>query len=90
MTVITAGRDEVRDITILVEARKAARSGRGRELRRQVGLSQTEMGSFCGVTATAISLWESGKRTPRGAAAYRYGQLIQLLERRARSDETED
>jgi len=73
---------ELVDIATLADARQAARSGYARELRKRAGLSQAELAFYCGVTPTAISLWESGKRRPRGEAAHRYAQLIQLLEQR--------
>ena len=69
-----------REVELLVTARDAGRSGRGRELREAASLSQTEAASFCDVTAATISLWESGKRRPTGEAASRYGQLLELVE----------
>jgi transcriptional regulator with XRE-family HTH domain len=82
MSVIEAP-SQLDGLTLLADARKAARSGRGRRLRQEAGFSQAEIGAFCGVTATAISLWENDKRTPRGEAARRYAHVIQALEERA-------
>ena len=36
------------------------------ELREARGLSQKQLGTLAGVTAPAITMWETGKRFPRG------------------------
>lgn len=36
------------------------------ELREARGLSQKDLGTLAGVTAPAITMWETGKRFPRG------------------------
>lgn len=36
------------------------------ELRERKGLSQKDLGALAGVTAPAITMWETGKRFPRG------------------------
>lgn len=36
-----------------------------RKLRLRLGLTLEEFGKLCGVTAAAVSLWESGRNRPR-------------------------
>lgn len=36
------------------------------ELREARGMSQKDLGTLAGVTAPAITMWETGKRFPRG------------------------
>nr|BFD63146.1 hypothetical protein BdHM001_18270 [Bdellovibrio sp. HM001] len=36
------------------------------QLREARGLSQKDLGALAGVTAPAITMWETGKRFPRG------------------------
>jgi len=73
---------ELFDIATLADARQAALSGHARELRLGAGLSQAEIATYCGVTPTAVALWETGQRRPRGEAAHRYARLIRLLKER--------
>lgn len=37
-----------------------------KRIRDRLGLTQVELAERLGVTQTAISYWEDGKRTPRG------------------------
>jgi len=70
---------DTRTLNLLIEVRDAARTGRAKDLRRQSGLAQAELGDFCGVSAATISRWENGSRVPRGEAALRYARaLLQL------------
>lgn len=71
------------DLADLLVAREATRAGRAAAIRRDAGLSQAEVAEHVGVTAAAISRWESGKRRPRGQAAIRYGRILGELERRS-------
>ncbi len=66
----------------IIDARELAESGRAAELRRAAGLSQADVADTCGVTEAAVSRWESGKRSPRGARARAYAQLLNELSRR--------
>lgn len=70
------------DVDVLIAARSAGDSGRGRQLREAARLTQADVARLCGVTPTTVSLWESAKRIPSGAAACRYGWVLQLLEER--------
>ena len=54
----------------------------GRLLRQGAHLSQDEIASALGVTRSAVSRWESGHRTPRGATLEEY---IEILDRLAAS-----
>lgn len=75
------------NVLLLAEARDLARSGRGAAIRVGAGLSQVELGAACGVSGSAVSLWESGERRPRGKAAVRYANLLKLLAENNRSHE---
>lgn len=68
-----------RDVTLLVEARDAARSGRGTRLRVAAGLSQAELAAAVGVSASCVSRWEAGERRPRGEIAVAYVRVLRTL-----------
>jgi transcriptional regulator with XRE-family HTH domain len=67
------------DTLLIVEARDAAASGRGRRLRQAAGLSQPELAAAVGVSTPLVSRWEAGARRPRGNSAIRYAQLLRAL-----------
>jgi DNA-binding transcriptional regulator YiaG len=71
------------DLTSISEARGLLESGRAVEIRKAARLSQGEVAAFCGVDPAAVSRWESGQRSPRGAAAIRFARLMRALEERA-------
>jgi len=50
-----------------------------RAIRRAAGLSQGELAQAIGVTRQAVSNWESGIRTPKGACLERYVTAIRTL-----------
>lgn len=54
-----------------------------RNLREAAGLSQQELADAIGVTRQAISHWEVGTRTPRGALLDRYVDAIRALQEAA-------
>lgn len=68
-----------KDILRLIAVRAAARSGEARRARIAVGLSQSEIAEACGVARPTISAWETGTRTPRGAAALRWADVLDRL-----------
>lgn len=70
------------DLGLVMEAREAARSGRGERLRIAAGISQGELAAAIGVTPAAVSRWEAGERRPRGDAAVAYAQLLRSLAER--------
>lgn len=62
-----------------VEARTLPPVEKRVELRRDAGLSQTELAAHLGVTPQAVSLWETGERTPRGELRERYSAALKAL-----------
>lgn len=70
----------VSDVLELARVRDAAVSGRAAELRIGARLTQGEIARAIGVSAAAVSRWESGERLPRGDAASRYAALLGALE----------
>lgn len=67
------------ELALIIEARDAARSGRAARLRRAAGVSQSELAAAVGVTPSAISRWESGRRYPRAEAAAAYARALRTL-----------
>lgn len=63
----------------IAETRIAAANGEARELRISRKLSLADVAASCDVALTTVWRWETGKRTPRGAAALRYGHILDLL-----------
>jgi DNA-binding transcriptional regulator YiaG len=49
-------------------------------LRRRLDLTQRDLAKWLGVTESSVSLWEAGKRRPRGPA-HRLLRLIAALSR---------
>ena len=70
------------ELLLIAEAREAARTGRGRELRQALDLSQSDIARTIRVEPQTISRWEGQRRSPRGAAAVRYARLLRLLAER--------
>ncbi|MEU0971332.1 helix-turn-helix transcriptional regulator [Streptomyces sp. NPDC005917] len=50
-----------------------------RAIRQAAGLSQGELAEAIGVTRQAVSHWEAGTRTPKGAFLERYVSAIRTL-----------
>jgi len=67
------------EISLLMEAREAALSGRAARLRRAAGLSQREVARAVGVTAGCITRWENGERRPTGKVAVEYGRVLREI-----------
>jgi transcriptional regulator with XRE-family HTH domain len=67
------------DLIELSRIRKLAGSGLAREIRIQAGLSQSEVAEALGVDRSTVHRWEGKERVPRGAVAFRYGQLLEGL-----------
>jgi DNA-binding transcriptional regulator YiaG len=70
------------ELLIIAEAREAADSGTARAARTGARLTQREIGSACGVSAKTVAMWETGQRTPQGAAALAYGKVLRELARK--------
>ncbi|MGH3121084.1 MAG: helix-turn-helix domain-containing protein [Streptosporangiaceae bacterium] len=71
------------DAIMLTEVRDSCLDGSARLARERAHLTQREVAGVCGVSARAISLWETGQRTPTGPPALEYGKLLRQLARRA-------
>lgn len=63
----------------LSKLRADVRNGRAKELRERAKLSQSEVAHSIGASRAAVSLWETGRRMPRGEPALRYAQLLAAL-----------
>jgi DNA-binding transcriptional regulator YiaG len=59
--------------------RKLAGSGLAKEIRVRAGISQSEVAEALGFDRSTVHRWEFGERSPRGAAALRYGELLEGL-----------
>lgn len=70
------------DLLLIADVRAAISGGKTAEIRRRAGLTQDEVASVVGVTASCVSHWEAGRRLPRGKAAKRYARLLGALEQR--------
>lgn len=68
----------------LSDVRALTASGAARTIRTGARLSLSEVGAACGVGASAVHRWETGRRSPRGEAALRYGALLRALQGSAR------
>jgi DNA-binding XRE family transcriptional regulator len=68
------------DLLLIANVRAAISKGKTGEIRRRAGLTQDEVASVVGVTASCVSHWEAGRRLPRGKVARRYGRLLAALE----------
>jgi transcriptional regulator with XRE-family HTH domain len=64
------------DLVRLAEVRRAARSGAARRLRELAGVSQGELAAALGVTPSAISYYEAGKRRPSAVIAERWATAL--------------
>jgi DNA-binding XRE family transcriptional regulator len=63
----------------LVRLRARCRSGAARSVRLAAGLSLREVANVGGVSPTTILRWEGADARPRGAVAFRYGELLDEL-----------
>jgi DNA-binding transcriptional regulator YiaG len=63
----------------LILARRACRTGAGRQIRLQAGLTLREAALDVGVNPGTLSRWERGLEMPKGGRAGRYGAYIERL-----------
>jgi len=70
---------ESSNLTLVMEARDAARSGRGARLRAAAGFSQGEIAAAIDRSVACVSRWEAGERRPRGAAAIAYALVLREI-----------
>jgi DNA-binding transcriptional regulator YiaG len=73
----TEGAEQLREAPALKRVRQLAKTDRLRELREEVGLSQSDVARHLGVDASRVSRWEAGLARPRPAHAV---ALLELLE----------
>jgi transcriptional regulator with XRE-family HTH domain len=57
------------------------RDGRGRVVREHAGLSLRDLVHAVGVDAATLSRWETGRSMPRRAAAVRWVEACDAIER---------
>lgn len=67
------------DLIRLAAVRRRVESGEARRLREASGITGPEMAAAVGVGTPTLWRWENGQRRPRGAAALRYGELLEQL-----------
>jgi hypothetical protein len=71
---------EVAEAVVISRARRLARSGEGRRIREEAGLTVREMSSAVGVVPATISRWERGLGRPvRGSAVRRWVRVLDRL-----------
>ncbi len=68
-----------KDVLRLSAARAHAATGTGRKIRLGAGLSMAEVAAAIGVAEPTVWRWEGGKSRPRGAAAIRWAELLEML-----------
>ena len=64
---------------VRAEALALLRSGEGRALRTEAGMTQREVGELVGVGEAMVGLWETGDRNPNEEHSRRYLELISAL-----------
>jgi transcriptional regulator with XRE-family HTH domain len=69
------------ELLMIARARRLSRSGEAKTLRLAAGLSIREVAGSIGSSPSAVWRWENGQRTPRGAPAAAWGELLQALDR---------
>lgn len=59
--------------------RELVRSGRAKTIRLRAQVSRAEIARSVHVDPGTVGRWEDGLRSPRGAAAIRYGVVLRQL-----------
>jgi DNA-binding transcriptional regulator YiaG len=67
------------DLPARIRSRTLARTGAGRRLRERAGVSLHELAAAVLVSPSTVSRWERGLARPRGAAAERYADALDVL-----------
>lgn len=67
------------DLSLALQGREWARSGRGARIRRVAGVTQLQLARELQVDAATVSRWERGERAPRDAQAVEYARVLQAL-----------
>jgi DNA-binding transcriptional regulator YiaG len=71
--------DDGRLLITITAARRIARDGTGRLVRKEAGASLAEVGRAVGVSKASICKWELGQREPTGMNAVMYLKVIRSL-----------
>lgn len=71
--------------TDLAAVRRLTASGEAQQILDAAQVSKSEAARTVDVSPAAISRWNAGQRRPCGAAAVRYGKLLEQLRRMAGS-----
>jgi len=69
----------ITDAVDLARLRTWTASGRARTIRESARLSRGDVARSIGVNETTVARWELGLRSPTGAAAVRYLELLNAL-----------
>jgi transcriptional regulator with XRE-family HTH domain len=75
----------VNEIALLIRGRTLGRTGRGRAIREEAGLSLRELAQIVEVDAATLSRWERGDVRPRQAGAARWLNACNAIERELES-----
>jgi transcriptional regulator with XRE-family HTH domain len=67
------------DVQQIAWIRRLARDGGARTIRESAGFSASEIAREMGVSASAVSRWERGERTPQREAAKAWAELLRRL-----------
>ena len=63
----------------LSQVRSLVSTGAARSIRLGAQLSLSEIATAVGVSVSTVCRWELGERVPRGAAALKYGDVLETL-----------
>jgi transcriptional regulator with XRE-family HTH domain len=74
-----SGREHAEAVAIF----RALADGSAKARRKAAGVTQAEMAAVLHVWQSAVSQWETGKRTPDVKSALAYGRVLADAERRA-------
>jgi DNA-binding transcriptional regulator YiaG len=64
------------EVVLLATAHTYARTGTGREIRQEAGLSIEVVATAAGSSKAVLSRWERGLRMPRGEQAIKWAELL--------------
>jgi DNA-binding transcriptional regulator YiaG len=79
-----------KQVVELVTMRQLVANGEARQIRVDCRLSLAEMAAPIGVSAAAVSRWETGQRRPSGRPAIAYARLLVRLRKGEQMTEASD